>query len=181
MRVPPGFKVTLFAGEPDVKQPIGFCIDDRGRLWVAEAYSYPKHSTEGKDRILIFEDTDQDGRFDKRTVFFDKLNYVSGIEVGFGGAWVMSPPNFYFIPDRNYDDIPDGDPILLLDGFGTHANSHNIANGFSLGTGWLALRNSRSDELLLAGQARDPERQASSIRWRRMALSSDQTHLGTVC
>lgn len=138
MQVPPGFKVTLFAGEPDVKQPIGFSIDDRGRLWVAEAYSYPNHGEEGNDRILILEDTDHDGRFDKRTVFYDKLNYVSGIEVGFGGAWVMSPPYFYFIPDRNYDGIPDGEPILLLDGFGTHANSHNIANGFSWGPdGWL--------------------------------------------
>ncbi|MBG89178.1 MAG: dehydrogenase [Verrucomicrobiales bacterium] len=138
MKVPAGFKVSLFAGEPDVKQPIGFCIDDRGRLWVAEAYSYPKHSDSGNDRILIFEDTDHDGRFDKRTVFYDKLNYVSGIEVGFGGAWVMSPPCFYFIPDGDYDDRPDGEPILLLDGFGTHANSHNIANGFSWGPdGWL--------------------------------------------
>ena len=138
MRVPDGFNVTLFAGEPDVKQPIGFCIDDRGRLWVAEAYSYPSHTTSGKDRILIFEDTNQDGRFDKRTVFYDKLNYVSGIEVGFGGAWVMSPPYFYFIPDGDYDDRPDSEPILLLDGFGTFANSHNIANGFSWGPdGWL--------------------------------------------
>ena len=41
MTVPPGFKVTLFAGEPDVVQPIAMAIDDRGRLWVAEAYSYP--------------------------------------------------------------------------------------------------------------------------------------------
>ncbi|MBI2479666.1 MAG: hypothetical protein HYV60_13850, partial [Planctomycetia bacterium] len=40
MRVPEDFHVTLFAGEPDVRQPIGFCIDDRGRLWVAEAYNY---------------------------------------------------------------------------------------------------------------------------------------------
>jgi putative membrane-bound dehydrogenase-like protein len=138
MRVPPGFKVSLFAGEPDVKQPIGFCIDDRGRLWVAEAFSYPNHTAKGNDRILIFEDTDHDGRYDKRTVFYDKLNYVSGIEVGFGGAWVMSPPYFYFIPDRNHDDRPDGEPVLLLDGFGNHANSHNIANGFSWGPdGWL--------------------------------------------
>jgi hypothetical protein len=73
MIVPDGFQVTLFAGEPDVQQPIGFCIDDRGRLWVAEAYSYPHHTTApGKDRILIFEDADGDGRFDHRTVFFDK-------------------------------------------------------------------------------------------------------------
>ena len=42
MTVPAGFKVTLFAGEPDVVQPIAMAIDDRGRLWVAEAYSYPR-------------------------------------------------------------------------------------------------------------------------------------------
>ena len=138
MKVPEGFHVTLFAGEPDVKQPIGFCIDDRGRLWVAEAYNYPNHGLRPGDRILIFEDVDGDGRFDKRTIFYDGLNYVTGIEVGFGGAWVMSPPNFYFIPDRNGDDKPDGEPIVLLDGFGNHANSHNLANGLAWGPdGWL--------------------------------------------
>lgn len=139
MIVPDGFDVTLFAGEPDLKQPIGFCIDDRGRLWVAEAYSYPKHTAEpANDRIVIFEDTDNDGRFDERTVFYDKLNYVSGIEVGFGGAWVMSPPYFYFIPDSDGDDVPDGEPELILDGFGNHANAHNMANGFAWGPdGWL--------------------------------------------
>ena len=138
MIVPDGFQVTLFAGEPDVRQPIGFCIDDRARLWVAEAYNYPNHTTEPGDRILILEDTDGDGRFDKRTVFYDQLNYVTGIEVGFGGAWVMSPPYFYFIPDRDGDDVPDGDPDVLLDGFGTHANAHNLANGFAWGPdGWL--------------------------------------------
>src|SRR4249919_2713072 len=65
MTLPPGFKATLFAGEPDVMQPIAFAIDDRGRLWVAEAYTYPKRAPagEGKDRILIFEDTDGDGKF----------------------------------------------------------------------------------------------------------------------
>src|SRR5262245_62162421 len=72
MTVPPGFKVTLFAGEPDVTQPISMCFDDRGRLWVAECHSYPKWIKDGKpgeDKILIFEDTDNDGQFDKRTVF----------------------------------------------------------------------------------------------------------------
>jgi len=138
MIVPEGFNVTLFAGEPDVQQPIGFCIDDRGRLWVAEAYNYPNHGTKPGDRILIFEDSDNDGRFDKRTVFYDKLNYVTGIEVGFGGAWVVSPPYFYFIPDRDGDDTPDSEPEVLLDGFGNHANSHNLANGLSWGPdGWL--------------------------------------------
>ena len=139
MQVPPGFHVDLFAGEPDVLQPVGLCIDDRGRLWAAENHSYPKHTDKpAADRILIFEDTDGDGRHDKRTVFHDRLNYVSGIEVGFGGAWIMSPPFFYFIPDKDGDDVPDAEPQLLLDGFGNFANSHNIANGFAWGPdGWL--------------------------------------------
>ena len=138
MQVPPGFQVTLFAGEPDIQQPIGFCIDDRSRLWVAEAYNYPVHGTGSGDRIIVLEDTDGDGRHDKRTVFYDKLNYVTGIEVGFGGAWVMSPPNLYFIPDRDGDDVPDSGPEVILDGFGNHANAHNLANGFAWGPdGWL--------------------------------------------
>ncbi|MDX1947410.1 MAG: c-type cytochrome [Pirellulaceae bacterium] len=150
MIVPEGFRVTLFAGEPDVMQPIGFCQDDRGRLWVAEAYNYPNHGTEPGDRILILEDTDGDGRHDKRTVFYDQLNYVTGIEVGFGGAWVMSPPYFYFIPDRDGDDVPDGPPQALLDGFGNHANAHNLANGFAWGPdGWLYGTHGRTNWSLL--------------------------------
>lgn len=139
MGLPEGFKATVFASEPDVQQPIGFCIDDRGRLWVAENYSYPVHSDKpGKDRILIFEDTDNDGKHDSRKVFYEGLNYVTGIEWGFGGAWVMSPPYFYFIPDKNGDDIPDAKPELLLDGFGNHANSHNLASALAWGPdGWL--------------------------------------------
>lgn len=138
MIVPPGFQVDLFAAEPDVRQPIGFCIDDRGRLWVAEAYNYPHHGTDPGDRIVILEDSDGDGRADRRTVFYEGLNYVTGIEIGFGGAWVVSPPYFYFIPDADGDDVPDSEPQLLLDGFGNHANSHNLANALAWGPdGWL--------------------------------------------
>ena len=139
MVVPDGFKVTLFAGEPDVLQPVALAIDDRGRLWVAEAHEYPtRPKGPGKDRIVILEDTNGDGRHDRRTVFHDALNYVSGLEIGFGGVWVMSPPFFYFIPDRNRDDRPDSEPMTLLDGFGDHANPHNMANNLSWGPdGWL--------------------------------------------
>lgn len=139
MKVPLGFSVSLFAGEPDVVQPIDFSIDSKGRLWVCEARSYPKHTDEpAGDRIIILEDSDNDGKHDQRTVFYDRLNYVTGIEVGFGGTWVMSPPHLFFIPDRDGDDIPDGEPEVVLDGFGNHANSHNLANGFEWGPdGWL--------------------------------------------
>src|SRR5207247_9762249 len=62
--VPPGFQVTLFAGEPDVMQPIAFDFDDRGRLWVVECYSYPDFKSQDSDRIVICTDKDGDGRFD---------------------------------------------------------------------------------------------------------------------
>ena len=139
MTVPPGFKVKLFAGEPDVVQPIAMTIDDRGRLWVAEAYSYPRRvaDKEAKDRILIFDDTDGDGRFDSRKVFADHLNLVSGLEVGFGGVWVGAAPYLLFIPDRDGDDRPDGPPQVLLDGWGQH-DTHETLNSFIWGPdGWL--------------------------------------------
>src|SRR4051794_21456944 len=73
MTLPTGFTATLFAGEPEVHQPIGFCIDHRGRLWVAENDAFPKPQTPGRDRVVIFEDVDGDGRSDKRTVFAEGL------------------------------------------------------------------------------------------------------------
>jgi len=138
MQLPDGFKATVFAAEPDVVQPISFAIDDRGRLFVAEALNYGEWKATGKDRIIILEDTHGDGRADKRTVFYEGFNYITGIEVGFGGVWVVSPPGLYFIPDRDGDDKPDGPPELIFDGFGYKESRHNLVNGFTWGPdGWL--------------------------------------------
>ena len=137
MKVPEGFSVKVFAAEPDIVQPIAFAIDDRARLWVCENLSYPDWKPEGNDRIVILEDTDGDGKFDKKTLFYDKLNNVSAIEVGFGGVWVGSNPNLFFIPDKNGDDQPDSAPEVVLDGWG-HQDMHEILNSFSWGPdGWL--------------------------------------------
>lgn len=139
MTVPKGFRVTLFAAEPDVRQPIAFTIDHRGRLWVAENFSYPgwlQPATE-KDRILVFEDTDGDGRFDSRKVFWDQGETVSGVTVGFGGVWVCATPNLLFIPDRDGDDVPDGPAEVVLDGWDVKAH-HNLFNALNWGPdGWL--------------------------------------------
>ena len=139
MTVPDGFSVTLAAAEPDVVRPIAFAIDDRGRLWVAEAHSYPLRAPEGqgRDRILILEDTNGDGRLDKRTVFVDKLNLVSGLEIGFGGVWVGAAPHLLFIPMKPGTDRPSGPPQVLLDGWG-YQDTHETLNTFRWGPdGWL--------------------------------------------
>src|SRR5262249_11197623 len=115
--VPEGFRVALFAGEPDVMQPIAFDLDDRGRLWVVECFSYPDFKQQNSDRIVIYTDRDGDGRFDERKVFLEKGHRLSGIAVGFGGVWVCSAPELLFIPDANGDDQPDGPPVPVLDGF----------------------------------------------------------------
>ncbi|HWF19498.1 MAG TPA: PVC-type heme-binding CxxCH protein, partial [Verrucomicrobiae bacterium] len=140
MTLPPGFKATLFAGEPDVAQPIAFCIDDRGRLWVAEGFTYPQRAPEGhgKDRIVVFEDTKGDGKFDKQTVFMEGLNLVSGLQVGFGGVWVGAAPYFMFIPMKDGDEPkPAGPPQILLDGW-NYNDTHETLNTFTWGPdGWL--------------------------------------------
>src|SRR5438876_7746207 len=140
MTVPEGFHVTLFAGEPDVVQPIAMTTDERGRLWVVECLSYPMWQTNaasGRDRVLIFEDHDGDGHFDTRRVVWDKGRNLSGIAIGFGGVWLCSAPELIFIPDRNHDDVPDGPPQVMLDGWSLEAK-HNIVNGLTWGPdGWL--------------------------------------------
>ena len=137
MTLPDGFKVSLFAGEPDVAQPVAIATDDRGRLWVAEFYSYLDWKREGNDRIVILEDTDGDGRFDRRKVFWDKGNYLSGLEVEFGGVWVCCAPHLLFIPDKDGDDVPDGEPIVHLEGW-TYSGKHTVLNSLVWGPdGWL--------------------------------------------
>lgn len=142
-QLPSGFQASLFAAEPDVRQPIAMAFDPRGRLWVAENYTYAEtgvnFATNFNDRVLILEDADHDGRFDQRTVFWDQAKLLTSVEVGLGGVFLMCPPNLLFVPDRNGDDQPDGPPEVLLDGFNTTTgNRHTFANGLRWGPdGWL--------------------------------------------
>jgi putative membrane-bound dehydrogenase-like protein len=150
MELPPGFSCKVFAAEPDVQQPIAMAWDARGRLWVAECYTYAENpgrwNTTLRDRIMIFEDTDNDGRFDKRTVFWDEGVRLTSIELGNGGVYALCAPNLIFIPDRNGDDVPDGPPEVLLDGFNFKTIGHNIVNGLRWGPdGWLYGRHGITD------------------------------------
>jgi putative membrane-bound dehydrogenase-like protein len=141
-QLPPGFKVELFASEPQVQQPIGITIDPRGRLWIAECYTYADRDKNFdlsmRDRVVILEDSDGDGRCDKRTVFWDQAQKLTSVEVGLGGVWVLCAPQLLFIPDRDGDDVPDGPPEVVLDGFDSNTIRHNIVNGLKWGPdGWL--------------------------------------------
>ena len=135
--LPDGFRVQLSAAEPDVQQPIAMAWDSRGRLWLAECYTYAESRVnfdmQLKDRILIFEDTNNDGVFDKRKVFWDQASQLSSIVLGFGGVWAACAPNILFIPDRNGDDVPDAEPEVVLDGFDNDRVRHNIVNGLKWG------------------------------------------------
>ncbi len=137
MVVPDGFRVELIAGEPDIVQPIAYTIDERGRLWILECTNYPESPGKPNDRILVLEDVDGDGQFEKRSVFWDKAHFSSGIAVGFGGVWLGSPPNLLFIPDKDGDAIPDGEAQVVLDGWGAQ-DTHETLNNFTWGPdGWL--------------------------------------------
>lgn len=140
MMVPQGFEILLFASEPEIRQPVAFTFDDRGRLWVLECYTYTgkkEYDEEKRDRIVILEDKDGDGVHDTRKVFWDEGMRAFGIEWGHGGVWITQAPYLSFIPDRNQDDVPDGPVEHKLDGFTTKA-SHNNVNGLRWGPdGWL--------------------------------------------
>jgi putative membrane-bound dehydrogenase-like protein len=137
MTLPPGFHAQLVAGEPDIVQPVAYTIDDRGRLWVIQNTNYPVCPGAPKDQILIFEDFGPDGKARKRTVFYDKLTFATGIAVGHGGVWVGAPPNLLFFPMKEGEDKPAGEPQVVLDGWGNE-DTHETLNDFTWGPdGWL--------------------------------------------
>ena len=143
LKLPEGFKATLFAAEPDVQNPIGLAWDARGRMWVAENYTYAERAKRFdlglKDRVIILEDKDWDGVAETRKVFTEDVQMLTSVEVGRGGVWLMCPPQVLFIPDRNNDDSPDSEPEVVLDGFTVAKdNYHNFANGLRFAPdGWL--------------------------------------------
>ncbi|QEG01225.1 Cytochrome c [Stieleria maiorica] len=143
MKLPEGFRATVYASEPDVRNPIAMAWDDRGRMWVAENYTYSDRTQHFdlslRDRVIILNDRDGDGHAESRKVFTDKVQMLTSVEVGRGGVWLMCPPQLLFIPDADGDDVPDGPPEVVLDGFTvSQSNYHNFANGLRWGPdGWL--------------------------------------------
>lgn len=158
----PGLKMEVVASEPVIRQPLNLHFDARGRLWVVQYIQYPfpaglkvvkydkylravfnkvpqppPHHVRGADKITILEDKDGDGLFETHKDFVTGLNIASSVAIGRGGVFVLNPPYLLFYPDRDKDDIPDGDPEVCLSGFGLE-DTHAVANNLRWGPdGWL--------------------------------------------
>ena len=133
--VEPGFHLELFAAEPDIVNPIDMDWDERGRLWVVESLDYPNTFTEdrqGNDRIKILEDTDNDGKADKITIFAENLNIPTSLVLARGGVIVAQAPDMLFLQDTDGDDKADVTEVLFTGWgtFDTHAGPSNLRYGF---------------------------------------------------
>jgi putative membrane-bound dehydrogenase-like protein len=154
MKVPDGYEVRNFAAEPMVVNPVAMTWDHRGRLWVVELYEYPRgaknpneysktatdenfrpvvktDANSPRDKVVVLEDTDNDGKADKRTVFAEGLNLATAVLCGYGGVFVGQAPNLFFFRDTNGDDKAD-EYKTVLTGFGLE-DRHELLNSFCWG------------------------------------------------
>lgn len=125
-----GFKVELFASEqefPDLAKPVQMSFDNKGRLWVACMPTYPHYrpgDAKPNDKLLILEDTNQDGKADKQIVWADGLHLPLGFEFAPEGVYVSQGLNMKLLQDTNGDDRADKEEIILS-GFDDHDTHHN--------------------------------------------------------
>lgn len=157
-----GYAVERVASEPVVRQPLDLHFDERGRLWVVQYLQYPfpagskitgydqylrarydtlpappPHHARGADRVTILEDRDGDGHFEGVRTFLEGMNLTTSVLPDHEGVWVLQSPYLVFYPDRNHDDVPDGDPELHLSGFGIE-DTHSLASNLHWGPdGWI--------------------------------------------
>ncbi len=162
MQLPEGFSAKVVACEPMIRQPLSISFDEKGRMWVLQYLQYPNPAglkpvkqdqylrtvwdrvpepppkgPKGLDRITICSEPDANGRYTKSKDFVTGLNMATGFCIGGGGVYVVQPPYLLFYPDKNHDDVPDGDPEVCVTGFGME-DTHSYANSLQWGPdGWL--------------------------------------------
>ncbi len=162
LQLAPGLDVQLVASEPVVRQPLCISFDDRGRLWVLQYLQFPTpnglkpvavdqylrtkydrvpepppRGPRGADSIIVLEDPDGTGRYRKSKTVVSGLNLATGMALGYGGIFVVQSPYLLFYRFKPGTDEPDGDPEVLLKGFGME-DAHAFANSLTWGPdGWL--------------------------------------------
>jgi putative heme-binding domain-containing protein len=179
--------------EPTVAQPIFMTFDERGRMWIIQYLQYPypaglkivsedkflravydkvppppPHHFVGRDKITIHEDSNGSGVFDKHKTFLSGLNIATSCAKGHGGVWVLNPPYLLFYADKDNDDVPDGDPVVHLEGFGLE-DTHSCANNLQWGPdGWLyaAQGSTVSGNIRRYGSTDKPVHSMGQLIWR---------------
>lgn len=186
-------RVELVLSDPEIAQPLFMTWDERGRLWVMEYRQYPDpaglkmlsrdtflrtvydrvpaappNHVPGADRISIHEDTNGDGTLDAHRIFVDGLSIATSFAPGRGGVYVTNPPYLLFYPDADGDDVPDGDPEVLLEGFGLE-DSHSVINSLRFGPdGWLygAQGSTVTASVRAPGSDQPPQNSMGQLIWR---------------
>jgi len=193
LTVPDGLVVEAVLAEPAIGQPLFLDFDERGRLWVMNYRQYPHPAgltavsrdkflrtvydrrpeppprhVPGRDRITFHEDTDGDGLYDRHGTFIDGLSIASSFARGRGGVFVLNPPYLLFYADRDGNDVPDGDPDVLLEGFGIE-DTHSVASHLRWGPdGWLygAQGSTVSGAIRRPGSDEPPVHSMGQLIWR---------------
>ncbi|WP_165221567.1 PVC-type heme-binding CxxCH protein [Aquisphaera insulae] len=188
-----GLRIEPVLAEPTIAQPVFLNFDERGRLWLVEYRQYPNPAglvelsrdkfwravydkvpappplgDRGLDRITIHEDADGDGTYERHKTFVDGLNIATSCVRGRGGVWVLNPPYLLFYPDHDGDDVPDGDPVVHLRGFGLE-DTHSVVNSLRWGPdGWLyaAQGSTVSGDVIRPGLDKTPVHSLGQLIWR---------------
>ncbi len=146
MHVKPGFRIELVAAEPLVTDPVAIDWGPDGKLWVAEMSDYPNGSPDNGPplgRVKFLQDTDGDGRYDKATIFLDRIPYPNGVLAWKNGVLVSAAPDILYAEDQNGDGRADLKDVLYT-GFAPGNPQHRV-NGFTRGLdNWLHVANGDS-------------------------------------
>lgn len=123
-----GLRIELAAAEPAVIDPVALCFDEHGRMFVAENRGYPHFGPTAPPKvgvIALLEDSDGDGRYDKRTVFADGFTFPNGLTCWRGGVFVTCAPDIFYLKDTDGDGRADVRQVVLT-GFGVKSSSEQL-------------------------------------------------------
>lgn len=162
--VAPGFRIEQVAAEPLVTDPVAMAFDENGRLYVVEMRDYSEDDKANLGQIRLLEDTNEDGRFDKSTVFVDGLSWPTAVGCWNGGIFVAAAPHIYYFKDTNGDGKAD-EKKLLFTGFGRN-NVQGMLNTFlwSLDNRIVGSASSNGGEIIAGPDLPKPEGDAAPMK-----------------
>jgi len=174
-RLDPNFTIELVASEPDIVDPVCFCFDTRGDLYVVEMRGYPNGGKgEGKPnfagRVRKLQDLDGDGYYETSTIFVDQLRFPCGITPWRDGFLIGDAPELLFVADRSGKGQADVSQVLYT-GFG-NSNIQQMINGLQYHhDGWVYGCNGGNDSPVRSVEK--PETPAVQLRGMHFRFKPD--------